>query len=835
MRALRAAAGESGTSEGGVAGVAEPLRTNKVSVQFTYPFKVGRWEALRHGLTGFLDELGHELHGLLPQIQDGMDQRFGEGLVRVFDADTGAVGRPHKRERRRVRPTDCDASILAAIRKYIGQDVTSTNHAFQVSDEPICFELIDLLKRIESRHPEKVMGFLRDKLDSSRVPLLRPAEFHVGDDRGTRAYLERKRPFIEAKLAGVDLQVVNPDTVPDIARKLPRSDDAAPGVRLTASLRLMSSGFGCVALEARLMTERGLLEWIDEIVYQGEPKVPCSAPTILATKARLTENLRPLLLEAVRTRDPSKVETVVEGLAGELDSAFVHPRLKSLLDGATLVSDDLVAEDIIDVANLDRGYARGREPRFSWSYAGERLDGRMVEYYKFLTDELFLAGLAESVSADPSIREYMAPCDRRCDRTASQERHRNELTKALSHLSMDSSSYVVDEHPYVSTFLSAPAPLKEADETDTRPVAERFSSSLGRYREDLIRILMKSKWVGIRHDWVTTSKALDNLFYSDLIYMAVDIRSTLCVYYVPTNAEEYTLIPELAHGYKYLVELNETLQEQRMLWYTYTAYDYVLTQDFRSIAASLDGLQEETLKERFSEVMAGLADIIRGIDRSKMALAETIHDPLSRKAGSSLFSRMIEKTNEAFQLGPLYENLQDKLERLDMLGIHVAENVQLHTSLVVQEGTRAALLTLEFLEAFIIAFYFTELVHLSLSEAQREQRFATAQWWSFYAVFLGVFLATLPVITLVRRTRSRFALTNPGWLDWLEHIGILLGPAVLLGMVFVDWAFRASPHAPGGFALIPGAWRGLVLLLPAYLAIAFGWHEIERRAELKRT
>jgi len=806
--------------------MSEGLTTNKVSVQFTYPFRVRRWDTLRHGLTGFLNETGHELLPRLQEIQAHLDRRAGTRALAVYDAESGRLGKPGKRELRRLRPTDSDAAVRAAIGQYIGQDATSANHTFQVSSDPICFELIELLEAYDGESAERVMRFLCDQLNGGSVPLLRPAKLHLGDDRGTRGYIERRRPFVNTKIQGCDLAIMNPESLPDLASKLPLLDGENPAVRLTASIRLMSTGFGCVALEARLVTPEGLVEWINEIVYQADPRGACSETQAVLAKAQLTRELHPLALEALRTRDASPLVAAVSEYEEDLNTSFIVSRIASLVNGATLISDDLTTEDIVDLANLDRGCSRGGEPHFAWRDDGEVHHGHMFEYYVFVTNEVYLGRLADAISGHPALRAYMSSTERRRDRASLNERCRNEIVGGLSNLSMDQSLRALGEHPYVSTFLSAPAQLRDVN---ANRAAEQFGDALMHYQQDLVRILMKSKWAGIRHDWAATSGALDNLFYSDLIYMAVDIRSTLCVYYVPTNTAEYFLVPELTHGYKYLVELNETLQEQRILWYAYTLYDSTITQDLRSISAALDGLKEDTLNERFNEVIEGLTEVIRGIDRDKMALAETMHDPLSRKAGSSVFGKLIEKTNDAFQLSTLYSDLSDKLERLDMLGLHVAETVQQYTSLVLQEGTRSAQLTVEFLEAFIIAFYFSELVHLSYPEAAKEEIFALSHWWGFYALVLGVFLAVLPAITLIRRSRSRLAFSNPSWLDQLEGAGMLVGPAILLGLVYSGWAIRAVEGEHGGFALVPNAWVGLLVLLPVYLLVVLGWRAIEHR------
>lgn len=804
--------------------------TNKVSVQYTFPFRVRRWETLRHGLLGFMDEHGSELMPRLAEIQRAVDDLGAEEPLVVFDAFEGSLGASVTTESRRVSLADTDASVKSAIKTYIGNDARSANHLFQVSRDPVSYELLDVLNEFEAEAPERLMRFLRDRLDEGGLPLLRPTRLHLGDDRGTRAYIERRRPFIEAKIRGCDFTLLNAEVLPDLRQKLPTDADGLPRVRLTATVVLMGSGFGCVAMEARLLTRQGLQQWVDEIIYQagGIEKGSRRAAAVATAKDTLSDAIDPLVDIAIETRDPAVFDEVLETGRNILDIEFIRTRLASLVNGATVVSDDLSTEDLVDLANLDRGCSRGEEPHFEWEFEGETHTGRMTEYYHFVVDALVLRRLGSSIAAYEPLRQFMARPERRKERAVALQRYRSEIKAGIGRMSRDISLGVLDEHPYVSTFLSAPKRFRAQDE---RSVAERFSEALTEFQPELVRILMKSKWAAISQGWAEKRGVLENLFYSDLIYMAVDIRSTICVYYMPSCAEEYAAYPELAHGYKYLVELNETLQEQRILWYAYTYYDSVITQDLRTISSALEGLKEDTLHERFNEVIEGLTEVIRGIDRKKMALAETMHDPLSRKAGSSVFAQLIERTNEAFQLDTLYRDLSNKLERLEMVGLHVAETVQQYTSLVLQEGTRSAQLTLEFLEAFIIAFYFAELVHLSYPEAQKELIFPLAQWWSFYALTLGIFLSVLPAITLIRRSRSRIAFNNPPWLDKLERAGMFFGPAILLTLVYLGGAMVPEGGHEAVFHLAKNAMPGLIGVGVAYVAIVAVWRAIERRVE----
>ncbi len=323
---------------------------------------------------------------------------------------------------------------------------------------------------------------------------------------------------------------------------------------------------------------------------------------------------------------------------------------------------------------------------------------------------------------------------------------------------------------------------------------------------------MKSKWAVIRSEWEPAVQALENVFYSDLVHMAVHIRSTLCLFYAPGDAREVELVPEMANVYKYLDELSDTIQWQRILWYAYATSDHLVTQDIRSISATLEVLKERSLQEEFHEVIEGLADVTRGIDHRKIALAETIEDPMSRKGGSSLFFDLIEKTNHVFHMDSLYRNLLSKVERLDMLGMHVSQNVQEYSSLLVQEGSRSAQFTLEFLEALIIGIYGAELVHLGLNEPRP---FPFENWWIFYAITIGGFMTALPFISLIRKSRAKISVTEPKWAELADKTGVLIGPAILLTVAYLSMVselhFRLMPFISftGLYLVLVGTWYQL--------------------------
>lgn len=816
--------------------MAEVLASDKVAFQFLYPFKIARWETLRHGLGTYIEEFDRSLYSRLREMQDGLDERLGPYAPRVFDPVTGALGETGRLDRRGISQDASDASVLSAIRDYIRHDRSMANHAFQDTDDPVAYELLEVVRIAEAQRPQNAMQYVAERLTASGLPLLRPAEYWAGDDRGTRGYLERKQPQVEARLSAGAVSLVTPDVLPDVASLLPQSevDSREVGCRITPVLRVMSSGFGCLTFKIRLCTEQGLLDRASEVAFTAEAVDGLDRETVIEYREALAKDLQDVVVKAVATRDFGLIDRVLEDYSARFHIDVLRVPLQSLVDGVTVVSAPLIGDAMVDVANIDRGYARGLEPQLRWTTGDTAKVGTLWDYFRYIAEDMCLSRLSRSILADERLAEFIGKSERRANRAGQFSAARNEILNAVSALVLDASPATLEEHPYVCTFISAPPGYKASPTENLTDATQHFAKMLDTHRKDLTQVLMKSKWAGIRSDWSTTTHPMDNLFYSDLIFMAVDIRSAMCLHYAPATAAEYALIPELAHGYKYLDELTYTLQDQRMLWYAYSNYEWLVTQDIKAIATALEEMKEDALEERFSEVIEGLTAIVNGIDKKKTALAEMMHDPLSRKGGSSLYSGLLSKTTEAFQLDALYHNLENKMDRLDMLGLHVAENVQQYSSLVVQEGTRSAQFTLEFLEAFIIGFYFAELAELSLPEHIKESVWAMSQWWAFYAVSLGTFLTALPIITLIRRGRSRFNFDNPSWLETLERVGIICGPAILIALVFLGVAYRPIEVGAEEFAWTAQAPLLAVLALFAYAVIVAAWYRLEHAGERVR-
>ncbi|MBI4743668.1 MAG: hypothetical protein HY776_02430 [Actinobacteria bacterium] len=769
----------------------EQFSTNKARIQFLYPFKVDRWESFRNGINAFLDEQKDDLFSELFEVKDRLLTAFSSNINLSHKIEE-ILGSCLNRYMHHPNNRKSNASMIAEIQALVGKLPIDAHGSYQFGQNLCHIELAELIQKHEAKFPENLMEFVCQKINASQIPLLREAEYHPGDDRGTRGYLERKRPYVDTKLKAQNVAIANPQTLPDIIKKLSHHSSfrGKRVIRLASSLRLMSNGYGCLRLKVHLVNKEGLFELVDEIVFATEGYQGKSTPLILKKRVLLAKKLEELIVEAIRRRSISTMEVVLQEYSTHLNTKSIKERLQTIVDEITLVQGELSTNDIIDIENLDRGLARGQEPLLIW----EESDGEtyLCKYFEHIIQNVFLKNLKEVLAQDRNILQFINRPEQRQTSERKNGTSKEQLISSLLNLAFQNPSLTIEEHPYITTFLSAPAFFKKPEARETKELVEHFRAMIKKHREDLARIQMKSKWAEIRSNWRPAISVLENVFYSDLIHMSVHGRSTLYLAYTLSNADEYRLIPDLASAYKYRQELNDTLQAQRILWYAYVTSDDLVTQDIRNISAALETLKERSLKEEFPEVIEGLADITRGIDHRKVALAEIMEDPSSRKGGSSLFSELIEKTNRAFYLKILYENLHNKVERLDMLGMHVVENVQEYSSLLVQEGTRSAQLTLEFLEAIIVAFYITELTHISFGEEKRGIPPFEEQSWAYFVVAIGVFLTALPLITSIRRGRSKLYFENPQWLERLENFGKIAGPALL----FVVTYLTIDPKGP---------------------------------------
>jgi len=829
----------------------DQLCADKVTIDFLYPFKIDRWESLRDGLHGLLDESNDDLAESITRACEHLESDFGRdnpysgAAISVLSGCGDADG-----------SRNCDAAVLKRVRRQMEPPSEPEEDEFLRPGHDLArLEMETILWAHERAQPEQFIDFLAEVLrsDLSRCDSVTP---RAGESSGTRGYLEYRRPSLELSFPPRLLAVGDHGRLPDLSLQLPFSEEfGRPCLVLRPSVRLMSTGFGCLRLKLRLASPAGLKTNVNVIAFTAQGKPDVQEQDVAQAKDDLAGELREAIVAACEDRRASRLFEILEAYEDRLETEPMGRLLERCVREVTIVNGALATHDIVDAANLDRGTARGQEPVFSWHAAEGRRDDECLESFAgwVLRDEL-VTSLREGLLKDRRARSFVKRKERRRSRhgahARSPESHsvvdhsRVQLMTAVSGLKLQGSSMTLEEHPYVSTFLSL-SPDSGSELSDGRSTADRFKALLQHHKSDLLKILMKTKWVDVRSDWASTRRSIENIFHSDLIHMAVDIRSTLCVHYAPPSMEQYMEFPELAYGHKYRRELSDVLVEQRTLWYAYSISDRLLTHDIRTISAKVDVLKQYSLDERFPEAMEGLADVVRSIDSRKTTLAEVMEDPSSRKGGSSLFTTMIDRTSSVFRLEELRDGLHQKLDRIDMLGIHVNQNVQQYSNLIVQEGSRSAQLTLEFLEAFVVAFYFAELAKMANESMPPKPEGAEPVVaglltmiqnpletpYGYFLLALGGFLTALPLITMIRQGRSRFSFENPPWLETLERTGMVVGPAVLLTFFFLFMV--ATSGAPPAFLA-----AGLICV---YVGLVSLWFEKTSRSltkmssRLKRT
>ncbi|MCK4268511.1 MAG: hypothetical protein KAX16_06735, partial [Actinomycetia bacterium] len=303
------------------------------------------------------------------------------------------------------------------------------------------------------------------------------------------------------------------------------------------------------------------------------------------------------------------------------------------------------------------------------------------------------------------------------------------------------------------------------------------------------RLLMKSKWTPLRADWGPIKDSLNNVFYSDLLYMAVHLRGALCAYYVPANSsEDYRHCPELLGSSKYREEFKITLSDLRVLWYIYTMQNQLISRDMVNISEHYEHLRARSREENFNVIFEGLNHITTTIENRKVTLAEVMEDPLCRRGGSSLFTEMLDSASRAFRLNELHDSLKHKLERLDMLGLHVNEGIHEVSSLIVSESSRGAQTTLEILESVIVGVYAADLTMFaaeSYETVHHKFPFPLEAWWAFALVGFASFAVALPWVTLIRKFRTRIQISEPPFQEKLESVLATIGPLGLAAMAYL--------------------------------------------------
>lgn len=774
------------------AGNGSELLVNKFKLQFFYPFKIDQWEALKTVVNQLIDEHSQSLYeDELPKALKKLDVESGthsfpsSEVKKIIESDLETYDNGRRRNRRR-----SNRSFLETARKAIRGRAANQADSEELGSELLSQMLNTLISEHEADADCRFLRFLEQRInEGSRQPLLLPATCHEYEDTGTRYYLDKKEPFLVVPLRGRDLTLINPEVLPDITQKLYRD---RPTIRVRPTVKVWASGLGCLRVRVHVANEEGLAEIVDEIVFTTPVKNAIDPLEEASAKRHLTALILKEMRLALQNREVDRIKyfgdannQVVLTAKGAAD---LRNRLSRIVEEVTLVNGRLTVNDIVDTQNLDRGFARGSEPRFLW----DSDDARPFQFYfDFLLGEFLknIKGVIKSGNHDHLQRFFSRQGKDRRPRELSELRMQEQFIYSLANLSVLQHWQAPERHPYVTTFIGCPAP-GSPDSCSLASVSQGFEEITEGHRADIAKLLMKTKWAGLRWGtWRPLETALENVFYSNLIYIAIHLRGTICLYCVPPNSAEYLERPELKHSYKYREELRNTVENQRMLWFAYKMFDALVTSDIATISQSFTTLKEETGREEFQSMIEDLTQVIQTIEGRKLEVAEVMEEPFTRKGGSSLFSEMLERSSKAFRLEELYTNLCHKLERLDMVGIHVNETIHEYSNIMVQEGTRSTQLTLEFLEAFIIAFYAADLTHLiGLQYGEGEFPYPISESWSFYTIAIGAFLTALPIITMVRKSRARFPVRDPSWLERLEKVGIIVGPAMLLCILYLGLA-----------------------------------------------
>ncbi len=536
--------------------------------------------------------------------------------------------------------------------------------------------------------------------------------------KGTRSYIKRYNPFIDIVFSFDKLTIEHWTSMPNVQPLLEGKE-----ILVSPTLRLYSSGCGFLRLKTSFATTDG-----HDLMHEH-------------IKATL----------GVTEEEPS-VEKVKE-------------RIRAFDSRQTTVDSPLTPDMVIEISNLDRGQRREDLPILKWNQSDPSAKGNnLYAYFVHVINER-LANSLKTVyqTADVGGLPSQLLFDKWYVKEEQDERQDLELEREQD-----------GQHPYVSIYI----PYYEERDKDqsVSQLKEQFKTRINRQRE-LMRMLLRTSWTHIRQDWSPLKQAIENLFYSDLLHISVHLRASLCYHFLPTSKETFTEYPGLLHSYKYREELNNIICAQRLLWYAYNLYDHKVTEDMKKHSQTFHSLMDQVKSEHFRSVIEGLKNVVTNIDDRKNELAQLMVDPQGRKGGSSMFTEILDQTAKSFGLSELHTNLNYKIERLDMIGIHIGEALHEASQIRVADGTRSTQLTLELIEAVIVGFYMSEIAH--------GLKFGGSLWhqsWLFPLIGLTVFLTSLPWITWIRLTLSKFPTVEPPWLKRMMEFGAVVGPLILFSI-----------------------------------------------------
>jgi hypothetical protein len=625
-----------------------------------------------------------------------------------------------------------------------------------------------------------------------RNPALRLVNVHEADETGTRPFLRRLDPFVQIDLAAQSLQPSNWKVMPELAEVT-----EAAGIRVTPSLRLYYSGFGVLCLRTNFLTAKGRELAVREIVYSADDS---ARPPLKPFQAdHLIKKLIELLTDHPHELPRQVLADQLKSLDDPRKQRCIGDRIAAVADQRTPVTQPLGPMSVIQISNLDRGISRLHQPAFTW-------DGRpeqpLYGYFTHVINDLIAKPISEGLErGGVKLTQPLALCDRW---------HAEQ-----------------GQHPYVSIFLPQYGDPKGGAEHGA--VAAAFNAHVEAHQEELARILLRTSWHHVRREWPPIREAMENVFYSDLLHISIHLRGALCHYYLPSSFKGFDRLPELRNSYKYREELSNIIAGQRLLWYAYNMFDHEAGRQIQDLSRKFDELSDLLhVKQANTHMVLRLQERIQAIDEFKTEVARTMVDPQSRKGGSSLFTEILDRTTSAFHLPELYANLRHKLDRLDMLGLHSIEALHGRSQLQVAEGTRSTQLTLEFLEALIIAYYAASMwkyldpkfVQILTGQADK----GLVAQLMLMMIFVGAFLTALPWIMMIRKSFAQFELPEPQWLERFQAFGALVGPGVLAALASLKLYAYFTTNGLTAWPVLPY----IALVFLAYATVAGGWWVLDK-------
>ncbi|HEB12191.1 MAG TPA: hypothetical protein ENI11_00755 [Actinobacteria bacterium] len=661
---------------------------------------------------------------------------------------------------------------------------------------------------IKHQQLQWIAGQLEEFGGRERFTHVRAYEAEV---KGTRPYLLRRRPFLDIEFAPDSLILQNIDHMPALGQSLEDNK-----ITVTPTIRLYSFGMGVLRLKINILTSTGTDSAIREIVHSADNSQ--ATPLDDGVAGFVIQDLNELLRSPPENGFKIGLQNCLQRVEDDVMRRCIKARIVTLAHQRISVKNSISPETIIEISTLDRGRSRNHAPMFSWR--GQAGKEPLYGYFAHIINNLL---------GEPLVKIY-----RQVDKEFMESSVRFDLT-ANSHIENLPSPALDDkwhakegQNPYVSIFLPHYGEPDEGMSFDD--LSTMFKAQLELQKAEFSRILMRTTWARVRDDWAPIAKARENVFYSDLLHMGIHLRGAFCYYYLPTTATGFKKFPELRNSYKYREEMGRIISDQRLLWYAYNRFDDIATKQIEERSKEFKVLMRYVRDGHFPEVIEGLEKLVRKIDYLKSSLAQIMVDPQSREGGSSLFAEILDQTSLSFHLPELYRNLRHKLDRLDMLGLHVGETLHECSSLKVAEGTRSTQLTLEFLEAFIVGFYTSEITHyIGLQYGEGKFPLPLSWWPIFYLIASGSFLTILPWLIMIRKSFSKFEIAEPRWLRRFTKIAAVVGPTILgiIATVSILFSWNAEKLADHKYVLVQNGsitdYLGVFLVVIVWFLVVSSW------------